>query len=138
MTNTGNTITYYFMNYLVIPAVSIALLVALTSNLTQWYDKIGYASIIYIISFCASSIVLKYTGKPAFKDGTDAKQKLLSLLIKILSFSLSASLLLTYAFTDGKMSVDEVGFSITWKFLATYMIVWIIIAAIPKIVIRKK
>jgi len=138
MTSSGNTITYVFMNYIIIPAVAIIVLVALTFSLPDWYMKIPWALLIYFISFVASSIVLKLTGKPAFKDGIDKKQRILAIFIKALAFSLSASFLLTYAFTDDRLYVDNVGFSVTWKFLVTYLIVWAIIAALPRIAIRGK
>lgn len=127
------------LNWVIIPIASVGILFGIVhANGWAWYDTIWPAVLAYFISFLASSIVLKVTGNPAFKDGRDFKYRLLSIGIKALLFALIDSVAVAASLTGGSLVITPTGFSGTWAFVVVYIILVITLSIIPRIPFMKK
>ena len=83
-----NTGTMIFLNWFVIPIVTLILLFVIEASVTEWYIMLLFACIVYFISFVVTAIVRKATGRGVFKSPKDFWVKMLIILFKSFGFAI--------------------------------------------------
>ncbi len=127
----------YMINMIFIPVISLVCLYVWTLPVHDSFLAVFlYALAVYFIALIATGMVNWLCGLPAFKD--KGKRKVLWVFIKAAAFASGVCMFFASMMTGGFVVIDEIGIhNLTWNFLIVYGLIWLVLAALPYVAIKK-